>query len=73
MPAITEEEKRRRQEIVLSGLGTSAMEGIEPDAPTRAILARYVSGELTLKQFSSAMDAHAMGLVAAHRDLAVVV
>jgi len=66
------EEKRRRHEIVLSTLGTNAIEGIEPDARTRAILAQYASGELTLRQFSSAMDAHAMELVAAHRSLAVV-
>jgi hypothetical protein len=72
MALISEKEKRRRHEIVLSTLGTNAMEGIEPDAKTRVILAQYASGELTLREFSSAMDAHAMELVEAHRALAVV-
>lgn len=72
MAIILEKERRRRNEIVLSTLGTNALEGIEPDSTTRALLARYASGDLTLLQFSSAMDAHAMELVAAHRSLAGV-
>lgn len=72
MTIISEEEKLRRQKIVLSTLGTNALEGIQPDAATRALLEQYASGDLTLCEFSSAMDAHAMELVAAHRSLAVV-
>lgn len=72
MALITEEEQLRRQEIVLSTLGTNAMEGIEPDATSRALLAQYASGELTLDQFSSAMDAHAVELVTAQRSMDVV-
>lgn len=72
MPSISEEEKLRRQRIVRSVTGTNAMEGIEPDAATQALFDRYKSGELTLEEFSSAMDAHAHALVAACRPMAGV-
>lgn len=69
MANISEEEKLRRRRIVSSVLGTHAMEGLSPDAGTADLLERYESGELTLDAFSSAMDKHALELVALHRPL----
>jgi len=70
MPGVSKEEIQRRQNSVASTVGTHAMEGIFPDAPTVAILRRYEQGELTLEQFSAAMDAHAHELISATRTLA---
>jgi hypothetical protein len=69
MPVISEEEKRRRLQVVESVIGTNTIAGIELDAATHEIFQRFASGDLTLDQFSAAMDAHALELVAAHRDL----
>jgi len=69
MPVINEEEKRRRLQAAESVIGTNAIAGIELDATTHEIFQSYASGDLTLNQFSAAMDAHALELVAAHRDL----
>lgn len=72
MPPISEQERSRRTAMVQSVLGTHAMEGIEPDAPTLALFRQYESGELTLDELSSAMDAHATRLIAAHQKPVVV-
>jgi len=62
---ISEEEKRRRREGNESVFGTHAMEGLEPDEATRAIFHRYAEGDLTMEQFSEAMDQHVHQLLAA--------
>jgi hypothetical protein len=73
MSAISAEEMKARRDSVASNFGTHAMEGLFPDAPTLNILRRYETGELTLDQFSEAMDAHAQGLIAARHTLVGVV
>ena len=72
MPSISEDEMNGRQRSVASNLGTHAMEGLFPDGPTLTILRRYEHGELTLEQFSEAMDAHARKLIAARRPVVSV-
>ena len=67
MPSFSEDEMNGRQRSVASNLGTHAMEGIFPDGPTLTILRQYEHGELTLEQFSKAMDAHARKLIASSR------
>ena len=68
--ALSQQELQRRREGVDSTLGTHAMEGLFPDAATMNILRRYETGELTLEQFSAAMDAHARAMLAALQPLA---
>ncbi len=70
MSAISAEEMRRRRQSMESVLGTHAMEGLLPDAPTLEIMRRYETGEYTLDEFSAAMDAHAYALVAERQTLA---
>jgi hypothetical protein len=72
MPLISELEKTRRERMVRSVTETHAMEGIQPDAETLHLYERYECGELSLDEFSSAMDAHASSLVAVTRPLAGV-
>jgi hypothetical protein len=69
MPAICEEEKRRRIQVMESVIGTNAISGIELDAAAHEVFQRFASGALTFDQFSSAMDAHALALVSRHREL----
>jgi hypothetical protein len=66
---ITEEEKLRRRSSTQSALGTFAMEGLAPDNATLAVLRRFEDGELTMEQFSVAMDRHAAALLAAQRTM----
>jgi hypothetical protein len=70
MPPISEEEKLRRQRSNESVLGSSAMEGLFPDQATQAILRQYENGELSLEQFSQAMDSHARQLLTAQGKMA---
>ena len=72
MALISEDEKRRRRQSSESVLGTHAMEGLFPDEPTRSLLRRYDEGELSLDQFSEAMDRHAHALLAASGKMADV-
>ncbi len=72
MALISEEEKLRRRESNESVFGSFAMEGLEPDEVTRSIFLRYENGELTLEQFSEAMDRHANELIALHAKMAGV-
>jgi hypothetical protein len=69
MSAVSAEEVKRRQSTVRSVLGTHAMEGLFPDETTLEIMRRYEIGELSLDQFSAAMDAHAHSLIAGRRSL----
>lgn len=62
MASISAEKGVRRRESVASTVGTHAMEGLFPDSVTAKILRRYEDGELTLDEFSAAMDAHALSL-----------
>ncbi len=66
MAFVSAEEKAGRRESVASTIGTHAMEGLVPDPETIAILTRYQEGELSLEEFSEAMDAHARTLTASH-------
>ena len=59
MENITIVEKQRRRQIAESVIGTHAMEGLHVDTETRRILDGYAEGELTLAQFSTAMEQHA--------------
>jgi hypothetical protein len=70
MATISEDEKRSRHASMQSVLGSHAMEGLFPDAATSALIKRYEEGELTLDQFSEAMDIHAQKLLAAQRKMA---
>jgi hypothetical protein len=70
MQTISEVEKRARLEAVGSVVGTHAMEGIRLDATVELLMNRYAEGELSLEQFSVAMDAHAQATLAKHRELA---
>ncbi len=70
MALVSAEEVQRRRESVASTLGTHAMEGLSPDTTTSAILARYEDGDLTLEQFSAAMDTHAKHLLEARHSFA---
>lgn len=70
MPSISEDEKARRHQLVESVLGTNAMEGLSPDTATLSLMRRYEQGELTMEQFSEAMDRHAHELLAAQRKMA---
>lgn len=72
MASISDEEKLRRRESNESVFGSFAMEGLEPDEATRSIFLQYENGELTLGQFSDAMDRHANDLVALHAKMASV-
>ena len=70
MATLSEQELKHRRDSIASNLGTHAMEGLFPDAATLTILRRFETGELTLDQFSAAMDAHAKALLAAMTPLA---
>lgn len=67
MPTLSAEEKLGRSESMASVLGTHAMEGLLPDEATKKIMRRYSDGELTLEEFSAAMDAYGKALVEATR------
>jgi hypothetical protein len=48
------------------------MEGLTPDATTLDLFRRYEEGDLTLEQFSDAMDRHASALLTALGKMANV-
>ena len=62
MAEISEHEKCRRREGNACVLGTHAMEDIFPDQEALDILNRYAEGELSLDEFSEALDRHALRL-----------
>ena len=64
MPEISEVEKEQRRLAVESTIGTHAMEGIQLDAGVRRVLNAFADGELTLEQFSAAMDHYASATLA---------
>jgi hypothetical protein len=69
MAHISDAEKLRRCSSNQSVLGTFAMEGLAPDAATLVLLRQFEEGELTMEQFSAAMDRHAHALLAQQRAM----
>jgi len=70
MPTISEVEKRQRLLAVGSVIGTHDMEGIELDATVHVLMERYAQGELSLAQFSAAMEDHAQSATTEKVELA---
>jgi hypothetical protein len=66
---LTQAEKIERLEAMQDAMGTHRAEGIELDATVQALMRRFAEGELTLAQFSAAMDRHAEQVLAAQRSL----
>ncbi len=62
--------RKARLEAVEDVIGTHRAEGIEVDATVRRLMDQFVDGELTLAQFSSAMDVHAGNVVSRSRQMA---
>lgn len=62
MAAISEMESKRRERVVSSSVGSLAMEGQQLDAVTVALNQRYVNGDLTLEEFSEAVERHVQEL-----------
>jgi len=73
MAGISEDEKLRRRESNEDVLGTHAMEGLSPDAATRALMDRFADGELSREQLSAAIDLHVEKLLAKRSAMAGVV
>jgi hypothetical protein len=64
MAHISEAEKLRRRQVNESVIGTNAMEGLELDAETLALMRRFEEGELTRQQLSAEIDLHVEKLLA---------
>lgn len=62
MPDISDEERKRRQYAVDFGRGSIQLSGGELDAETEALNARYVAGELSDREHTDAVIAHARTL-----------
>ena len=62
--------REERLEAVEDVIGTHRAEGIELDATVRRLMDQFVNGELTLTQFSAAMDIHAESIVSRSRQMA---
>jgi hypothetical protein len=58
MSSISQDEKLRRQRVNASVVGTNAMEGLELDPETLALMGRFELGELTREELSAAIDLH---------------
>jgi hypothetical protein len=68
MAMISEAEKKRRQRAVESSEGSLAMEGQYLDPATRELNRRYIEGELTLQEFSRAIEVHVADMVRSLRE-----
>jgi hypothetical protein len=68
MASISEQQRKERARSVSSSEGSLAMEGQYLDASTRSLNERYISGELTLEQFSLAIDRHVAQLAESLRE-----
>ncbi len=73
MGEITASEKARRHRAVASSVGSLAMEGQRLDAATLDLNRRYVAGELTLDEFSAAIDQHLLEVVRSFHEEPVTV
>jgi hypothetical protein len=72
MPAITEQEKARRQARIKRAIASVQLEGLEPTKAAKAILARYASGGLTIEQMGTeirALNAREFGPIHVSGDL----
>jgi hypothetical protein len=67
MAQISDEEKLRRRRVNESVIGTNAMEGLELDAETLALMERFAEGELTRQQLSEEIDLHVKKLLTQQR------
>lgn len=65
MSSISEQEMLRRRRINQSVIGTNAMEGLQLDAETIALMAQYERGELSREQLSAEIDRHVSDLATA--------
>lgn len=65
---ISEAEKARRRRAVGSSEGSLAMEGQSLDAFTRDLNRRYIDGEISLDEFSRAIDDHLAALAQSLRE-----
>ncbi len=63
MQTISAEEQARRRRSNESVIGTSAMEGVELDAPTLALMRRFECGELSRAELGSAIEMHVAALL----------
>jgi Antitoxin VbhA len=62
--------RKERLEAVEDVIGTHRAEGIALDATVRRLMDQFVDGELTLAQFSAAMDVHAESIMSKSRQMA---
>jgi hypothetical protein len=67
MASIPEEEKVRRRRVNASVIGTNAMEGLQLDPETLALMHRFEEGELTREELSIVIDLHVSRMLAARR------
>lgn len=65
MAGIADEEKLRRTQSNLDVLGTHEMEGLVPDATTKALLDQFADGQLSREELSAAIDRHVQSLLEA--------
>ena len=70
---ISESEKARRRRAVGSSEGSLEMEGQSLDAFTRDLNKRYVEGDLSLEEFSRAIDEHVATMAQALREKSMTV
>jgi len=65
MAHISEEEKLRRRRSNESVIGTHAMEGMQLDDATLALMRRFEEGEIDRAQLSAGIDQHVQDLLSA--------
>jgi hypothetical protein len=70
MQGMSSAEKQTRLQAVQSVIGTHAMEGIVLDSHVRTLMDRFAEGDISLEEFSSAMNDHARQVLAMSRQLA---
>lgn len=61
---ISATERQERLEAVESVIGTQRAEGLDLSPGTRALLNKFVDGEMSLDQVSAALDQHAKQAIA---------
>ena len=63
-------EKQERLAAMEDVIGTHRAEGIKVNATVHQLMMKFVDGEITLEQFSSAVDRYAETVLGAARPLA---
>jgi len=71
MAMISEQEKLSRRHSNEDVMGTMAMEGLDLDEPTLALMRRFEEGDLNREQLSAAIQLHVQGILAAMRSSGV--